>query len=212
MDKPLYYSAYPLYYGTPHLYTTAHYALPPATLQRRVDLAESRPASSLRLPCNADSTWQRAVPPPPSGYPAADIARRAAGFRFPHTHKSSPRRPRPAEPLRLPCTSSPSLRTRASALAAGLARRGESTAPRSAANPPETRAGDSGAGPYPQATVPSQVRWLPRPLGAAACLPARRAPHGKSRRRRAYPQQIVTTRLLYCLQDPFAHLSRLQRI
>lgn len=35
---------------------------------------------------------------------------------------------------------------------------------------------------------------------------------GKSRRRRAYPQQIVTTRLLYCLQDPFAHLSRLQRI
>ncbi len=35
---------------------------------------------------------------------------------------------------------------------------------------------------------------------------------GKSRRRRAYPQQIVTTRLLYCLQDPFAQLSRLQRI
>ena len=35
---------------------------------------------------------------------------------------------------------------------------------------------------------------------------------GKSRRRWAYPQQIVTTRLLYCLQDPFAHLSRLQRI
>lgn len=34
----------------------------------------------------------------------------------------------------------------------------------------------------------------------------------KSRRRRAYPQQIVTTRLLYCLQDPFAHPSRLQGI
>ena len=34
----------------------------------------------------------------------------------------------------------------------------------------------------------------------------------KSRRRRADPQQIVTTRLLYCLQDPFAQLSRLQRI
>src|SRR6201996_6896450 len=30
--------------------------------------------------------------------------------------------------------------------------------------------------------------------------------------KRAYPQQIVTTRLLYCLQDPFAQLSRLQRI
>jgi hypothetical protein len=46
--------------------------------------------------------------------------------------------------------------------------------------------------------------------------PARRhrrlALAGKSRRRRAYPQQIVTTRLLYCLQDPFAQLSRLQRI
>ena len=38
------------------------------------------------------------------------------------------------------------------------------------------------------------------------------SPGGKSRRRRAYPQQIVTTRLLYCLQDPFAQLSRLQRI
>jgi hypothetical protein len=39
-----------------------------------------------------------------------------------------------------------------------------------------------------------------------------RAGCGKSRRSRAYPQQIVTTRLLYCLQDPFAQLSRLQRI
>lgn len=37
-------------------------------------------------------------------------------------------------------------------------------------------------------------------------------PLGKSRRRTAYPQQIVTTRLLYCLQDRFAQLSRLQRI
>lgn len=35
---------------------------------------------------------------------------------------------------------------------------------------------------------------------------------GKSRRKRACPQQIVTTRLLYCLQGPFAQLSRLQRI
>ena len=38
------------------------------------------------------------------------------------------------------------------------------------------------------------------------------AKYEKSRQRRAYPQQIVTTRLLYCLQDPFAQLSRLQRI
>ncbi len=34
----------------------------------------------------------------------------------------------------------------------------------------------------------------------------------ESRRRRAYPQQIVTTRLLYYLQDPFAQQSRLQWI
>ena len=64
-----------------------------------------------------------------------------------------------------------------------------------------------------------------RPVGTSTRLPGRhtcprkprrrrrpRAPAGKSRRRRAYPQQIVTTRLLYCLQDPFAQLSRLQRI
>ena len=42
--------------------------------------------------------------------------------------------------------------------------------------------------------------------------PEDRATLGKSRRRTAYPQQIVTTRLLYCLQDRFAQLSRLQRI
>jgi hypothetical protein len=56
------------------------------------------------------------------------------------------------------------------------------------------------------------VGLLPR-RGPPACVAAGwRAPAGKSRRRRAYPQQIVTTRLLYCLQDPFAQLSRLQRI
>ena len=40
---------------------------------------------------------------------------------------------------------------------------------------------------------------------AAACP-------GKPRRRRACPQRIVATRLLYRLQGPFARLSRLQRI
>jgi hypothetical protein len=49
-------------------------------------------------------------------------------------------------------------------------------------------------------------RFLPKKQQHAAVK------YEKSRRRRAYPQQIVTTRLLYCLQDPFAHLSRLQRI
>jgi hypothetical protein len=55
----------------------------------------------------------------------------------------------------------------------------------------------------PTPTNPSNSPAAPEPRRIAA---------GKSRRRRAYPQQIVTTRLLYCLQDPFAHLSRLQRI
>ena len=52
----------------------------------------------------------------------------------------------------------------------------------------------------------------PSPPCKARQLRRWRALAGKSRRRRAYPQQIVTTRLLYCLQDPFAQLSRLQRI
>lgn len=47
--------------------------------------------------------------------------------------------------------------------------------------------------------------YTPPALGGLLAL-------GKSRRRTAYPQQIVTTRLLYCLQDRFAQLSRLQRI
>ena len=75
------------------------------------------------------------------------------------------------------------------------------------------------ADPAPQPTYPT-----PRPgqaekdsaTNTPQVLPRkarpRRALAGKSRRRRAYPQQIVTTRLLYCLQDPFAQLSRLQRI
>ena len=76
-------------------------------------------------------------------------------------------------------------------------------------------------------TAPATVRRAPDSnLGTAATAeaaaeqPPERSPHVgccaavvvKSRRRRAYPQQIVTTRLLYCLQDPFAQLSRLQRI
>ena len=35
---------------------------------------------------------------------------------------------------------------------------------------------------------------------------------GKSRRTRAYPQQVAATRPLHCLQDPDAHQSRLQGI
>lgn len=65
--------------------------------------------------------------------------------------------------------------------------------------------------PYPTHAGPQRHRGLPSP--SSPIRPRRGGVlTGKSRRRRAYPQQIVTTRLLYCLQDPFAHLSRLQRI
>jgi len=67
--------------------------------------------------------------------------------------------------------------------------------------------------PPPPAPLVPPIARIPRdpadsPLGSSSS----ESPGGKSRRRRAYPQQIVTTRLLYCLQDPFAQLSRLQRI
>jgi hypothetical protein len=76
-------------------------------------------------------------------------------------------------------------------------------------------------GGYPAA--PAGERRLPRahvhrPTLHPRSLPLRghrlrrRPAMGKSRRSTAYPQQIVTTRLLYCLQDRFAQLSRLQRI
>ena len=61
----------------------------------------------------------------------------------------------------------------------------------------------------------SKLELLERPFpGCNPSIPScqRLVIMGKSRRRRAYPQQIVTTGLLYCLQDPFAQLSRLQRI
>jgi hypothetical protein len=131
-------------------------------------------------------------------------------FRLPHIKSSPHRRPREAKPLRLPCTSSPPstpgpLPWRRASPAMG-------SGPRLAARPtpPEIRAGDFVAR---TSRPPYLAKYAgSHPLGAAAGRPACRAPHGKSRRRRAYPQQIVTTRLLYCLQDPFAHLSRLQRI
>lgn len=71
---------------------------------------------------------------------------------------------------------------------------------------------------YPRAGR-AQPKARPSPLEPGRSSPLRRPlpageseTLGKSRRRTAYPQQIVTTRLLYCLQDRFAQLSRLQRI
>ena len=81
-----------------------------------------------------------------------------------------------------------------------------------------------GRGAYPGA-VPRPTLHLPAEGRSKNCnQPKPNAPEnpyapppredvlGKSRRSTAYPQQIVTTRLLYCLQDRFAQLSRLQRI
>ena len=64
--------------------------------------------------------------------------------------------------------------------------------------------------PRPQYVSTAAAAPATTPLTQPA--PRRAVKSEKSRRRRAYPQQIVTTRLLYCLQDPFAQLSRLQRI
>ena len=64
--------------------------------------------------------------------------------------------------------------------------------------------------PRPQYVSTAAAAPATTPLTQPA--PRRAVMSEKSRRRRAYPQQIVTTRLLYCLQDPFAQLSRLQRI
>jgi len=59
----------------------------------------------------------------------------------------------------------------------------------------------------PKPNAPENPYASPR-----GCSPREKPALGKSRRSTAYPQQIVTTRLLYCLQDRFAQLSRLQRI
>jgi hypothetical protein len=53
---------------------------------------------------------------------------------------------------------------------------------------------------------------IPRSRGSSPNTPKSRWVSGKSRRGRACPQQIVTTRLLYYLQGSLAQLSRLQRI
>ena len=114
-----------------------------------------------------------AVLPPPSGYPATacGLGREPPCFLPPVTLQrmlrveqpdfvlhtlTSPRRPRPAEPLRLPCT-------RASAPAAGLARRGESTAPRSAANPPRPASGTPAQAPTPRPPYLAKYAGSPVP-------------------------------------------------
>jgi hypothetical protein len=76
-----------------------------------------------------------------------------------------------------------------------------------------THRGTASAAPGPP-RPPKAPRPHPRePKTLPYAGPDSRGPAlGKSRRRTAYPQQIVTTRLLYCLQDRFAQLSRLQRI
>ena len=63
----------------------------------------------------------------------------------------------------------------------------------------------------PPTRVRAGLPWS-RPAAFLLTSPGRAQDYEKSRHRTAYPQQIVTTRLLYCLQDRYAQLSRLQRI
>lgn len=78
--------------------------------------------------------------------------------------------------------------------------------------PSRKRQSQNTKAPTPHPAPPKASARTPAPVSPPVRRATGRALAGKSRRRRVYPQQIVTTRLLYCLQDPFAHLSRLQRI
>lgn len=71
---------------------------------------------------------------------------------------------------------------------------------------------------YPGTTSRQAVSGAAAPSNPPKCREPSLAPRagdasvGNRGKDSAYPQQIVTTRLLYCLQDRFAQLSRLQRI
>ena len=108
----------------------------------------------------------------------------------------SPRRRRPhyRAPDSRPCTASPT-----------AARNGRHISPRSGLARPRCSAAFAAATRLGTHSSNALSNVTPPAAAAQRALV-------KSRRRRAYPQQIVTTRLLYCLQDPFAQLSRLQRI
>jgi hypothetical protein len=168
----------------------------PRSSQTAYPTPPSRRASRVAYPAP-----QPAYPIPPShGPPAAPPSQ-------PTLHPRPPRatRPAPAIPADLPYT-------RRVPDARHQTPRGRPTTQSQVSRPPDRptlhRAPAMGKRPSrdPTTTTP------PSPPCKARQLRRWRALAGKSRRRRAYPQQIVTTRLLYCLQDPFAQLSRLQRI
>ena len=189
----------------------------PPTLHRPADTKRPGPPTPNSLPCTRPNTNEREATkvPPPTAYPAPP--------RLPTLHpKAGPRKPRagprtspgdqvrrrPNPPTRHPRTSNAP----------------KPVLPPAAPSPPPQPAYP--APPRQQETTKSSQVLPPTHTHTHLSLslslsqdPVRPASHsgwralaGKSRRRRAYPQQIVTTRLLYCLQDPFAQLSRLQRI
>ncbi len=135
----------------------------------------------------------------------ANPAHRAGGRPY---EISTLRRPDHAQVRRrLPCTRLPKVALPGAAYPAPPAR-GRKGRDRAAAI--QVRRGLPYTG---QAAAPQPGRGLDWRRLPPTRLPSRGRPAlGKSRRRTAYPQQIVTTRLLYCLQDRFAQLSRLQRI
>lgn len=200
--------------------------------------ARRDPAPTLHLPCTyprppgGDSQPASQPAREPPSRCAAAARRPLTARRVLPTSEAGPdapppvARPRrcPARPGALPLTSRPrppATRPRLQALARYLPFPAKSSSRGSP--PPQVRPA------YPGAPPPSNAPPPPRKVGAAYPVPPRRRPRkpllpparppssgsqslGKSRRRTAYPQQIVTTRLLYCLQDRFAQLSRLQRI
>ena len=134
------------------------------------------------LPCTAAASYQVASHHLPSGLPCTSP---------PPTKAASSQAAYPAPPSRRSKTGQQGDRARPSPSASQPAY-------------PAPRPGQRLQSPPPSPRSSSPVRLAERNRWRALA--------GKSRRRRAYPQQIVTTRLLYCLQDPFAQLSRLQRI
>jgi hypothetical protein len=206
-----YQTAYQVAYPAPR---TAYPApLPPHTKSPTLHLPADLPCTPNSLPCTSPNAYQPTYPAPPATYQVAIPPPPERPTLHPSAHL--PSRRLAASQLAYPAPPSHSSKTgRRGALARPSPSHGQ--VPRSP-KPPTLHRGPGGDEAADSATPPSphRVAQHTTPPSSPVRLAERnrwRALAGKSRRRRAYPQQIVTTRLLYCLQDPFAQLSRLQRI
>jgi hypothetical protein len=152
------------------------------------------------LPC---TTCPPGLPTTPSDQVRPTYPVPPAQLPYTSTYPTPPvrRRPRRPSPADLPCTSAATAQSNGRVLRASLPYTHPVAGrfPPRGGRPPARTTKSSRATLHPLPTPPTRPRLAGRTLG-------------KSRRRTAYPQQIVTTRLLYCLQDRFAQLSRLQRI